>query len=90
MPRAFNRYPSKPAAGDRVAIVSPSSGLSGNLPLPYELGLKRLRDELCLVPVEHPTTRQMNATSPPEQQHARRGTAPGAPSGPRVPTLVRS
>ncbi len=55
------RYPPKPVPGDRVAIVSPSSGLPAILPLPFELGLRRLREELGLVPVEYPTTRVMNA-----------------------------
>jgi len=44
-----------------VAIVSPSSGLPGLFPVPYELGLQRLGEEFGLVPVEYPTTRQMNA-----------------------------
>jgi muramoyltetrapeptide carboxypeptidase LdcA involved in peptidoglycan recycling len=56
------RYPPKPRPGDRVAIVSPSSGLPGLFPQPYELGLQRLRDELGLVPVEYPTTRRMGST----------------------------
>lgn len=55
-------YPPKPRPGDRVAILSPSSGLPGILPLPHELGLRRLREELGLVPVEYPTTRRMHAT----------------------------
>jgi muramoyltetrapeptide carboxypeptidase LdcA involved in peptidoglycan recycling len=55
------RYPPKPVPGDRVAILSPASGLPGKLPLPFELGLRRLRDDLGLVPVEYPTTRQMGA-----------------------------
>jgi muramoyltetrapeptide carboxypeptidase LdcA involved in peptidoglycan recycling len=55
------RYPPKPVRGDRVAILSPSSGLPAILPLPYELGLRRLREDLGLVPVEYPTTRQMGA-----------------------------
>ena len=55
------QYPAKPKRGDRVAIVSPSSGLPGLFPVPYELGLQRLREEFGLVPVEYPTTRQMNA-----------------------------
>jgi hypothetical protein len=53
--------PAKPKRGDRVAIVSPSSGLPGLFPVPYELGLQRLREEFGLVPVEYPTTRQMTA-----------------------------
>ena len=55
------RYPDKPRPGDRVAVLSPSSGLPGALPLPYELGLRRLREEFGLVPVEYPTTRTMGA-----------------------------
>jgi muramoyltetrapeptide carboxypeptidase LdcA involved in peptidoglycan recycling len=55
------RYPPKPIPGDRVAILSPSNGLPELLPLPFELGLRRLREELGLVPVEYPTTRRMHA-----------------------------
>ena len=55
------QYPAKPSRGDRVAIVSPSSGLPGLFPIPYELGLQRLREEFGLVPTEYPTTRQMDA-----------------------------
>ncbi|MFG3342909.1 S66 peptidase family protein [Glycomyces sp. NPDC048151] len=54
-------YPPKPAPGDRVAIVSPSSGLPAALPLPYELGLRRLTESFGLVPVEYPATRRMGA-----------------------------
>ncbi|GAA2080730.1 LD-carboxypeptidase [Streptomyces albiaxialis] len=55
-------YPPKPAPGDRVAVVSPSSGLAGVLPRPYELGLRRLREEFGLEPVEYPATRKPDAT----------------------------
>ncbi|MFF4147761.1 S66 peptidase family protein [Streptomyces sp. NPDC001698] len=55
-------YPPKPVPGDHIAVISPSSGLPGLLPLPYELGLKRLREEFGLEPVEYPTTRKMNST----------------------------
>ncbi|MBC7269891.1 MAG: LD-carboxypeptidase [Streptomyces sp.] len=55
-------YPPKPAPGDRIAVISPSGGLPGLLPLPYELGLRRLREEYGLEPVEYPTTRRMDAT----------------------------
>ena len=48
--------------GDRVAIVSPSSGLPGILPLPFELGLCRLTEAFGLMPVEYPTTRRMGAS----------------------------
>jgi muramoyltetrapeptide carboxypeptidase LdcA involved in peptidoglycan recycling len=60
MTRVF-RYPPKPGPGDAVAVVSPSAGLPGRFPLPFELGLLRLRDEFGLVPVEYPTTRVMGA-----------------------------
>lgn len=55
------RYPAKPAPGDKVAIVSPSSGLPEILPIPFELGLRRLREEFGLVPVEYPTTRVLRS-----------------------------
>ncbi|MER7989259.1 S66 peptidase family protein [Streptomyces noursei] len=48
--------------GDRIAVISPSSGLAGVLPLPYELGLKRLRAEFLLEPVEYSATRKMGST----------------------------
>jgi muramoyltetrapeptide carboxypeptidase LdcA involved in peptidoglycan recycling len=60
--RSALRYSPKPKRGDRVAIVSPSSGLPGLFPTPYELGLQRLREDLGLVPVEYPTTRRMGST----------------------------
>ena len=56
-------YPSKPKPGDRVAILSPSAGLPGAYPEVYELGLRRLVDELALAPVEYPTTRRMGASA---------------------------
>ncbi|MEV2233644.1 S66 peptidase family protein [Streptomyces phaeochromogenes] len=54
-------YPPKPVPGDRVAVISPSAGLPGILPLPYELGLERLRTEYGLEPVEYPATRRMGS-----------------------------
>jgi muramoyltetrapeptide carboxypeptidase LdcA involved in peptidoglycan recycling len=56
-------YPAKPRPGDAVAVVSPSSGLPELFPLPYELGLRRLREDFGLVPIEYPATRQMTATA---------------------------
>ncbi|MGW6913924.1 S66 family peptidase [Kitasatospora sp. NPDC054939] len=56
------RYPAKPRPGDRVAVLSPSSGLPGLLPLPFELGLRRLREEFGLEVVEYPATRTMGST----------------------------
>ncbi|TDC29544.1 LD-carboxypeptidase [Micromonospora sp. 15K316] len=55
------RYPPKPKPGDRVAVVSPSAGLPALFPHVYELGLRRLREEFDLEPVEYPTTRVMGA-----------------------------
>jgi muramoyltetrapeptide carboxypeptidase LdcA involved in peptidoglycan recycling len=55
-------YPPTPSPRDRVAVISPSSGLPGLLPLPYELGLERLRKDYDLAPVEYPTPRRMGST----------------------------
>jgi muramoyltetrapeptide carboxypeptidase LdcA involved in peptidoglycan recycling len=56
-------YPSKPRPGEKVAVVSPSAGLPELFPMPYELGLRRLRDDFGLIPVEYPTTRRMGASA---------------------------
>jgi muramoyltetrapeptide carboxypeptidase LdcA involved in peptidoglycan recycling len=56
-------YPPKPLPGDRIAVLSPSAGLPGILPLPYELGLRRIRKDFGLVPVEYPTTRTRAASA---------------------------
>ncbi|MFF3497459.1 S66 peptidase family protein [Streptomyces sp. NPDC003247] len=56
-------YPPKPSPGDRIAVLSPSAGLPGLFPRPHELGLRRLREEFGLEPVEFPTTRTMGATA---------------------------
>lgn len=61
-------YPAKPRPGDRVAVLSPSSGLPGLFPLPYELGLRRLQEVFEVKAVEYPTTRKMGAT--PEERAA--------------------
>ncbi|MFB7270298.1 S66 peptidase family protein [Streptomyces sp. NPDC056244] len=55
-------YPPKPRPGDRIAVISPASGLPGQFPLPYELGLDRLSKEFGLIPVEYPATRKTDAT----------------------------
>jgi muramoyltetrapeptide carboxypeptidase LdcA involved in peptidoglycan recycling len=55
-------YPTKPEPGDTIAVLSPSSGLPGILPLPYELGLHRLREDFGLNVMEYPTTRRMGST----------------------------
>jgi muramoyltetrapeptide carboxypeptidase LdcA involved in peptidoglycan recycling len=37
-------YPQKPQPNDKVAILSPSSGLPERFPTVFEQGLQRLRD----------------------------------------------
>ena len=49
--------------GDKVAIVSPSFAAPGKFPHVYELGLRRLREEFELEPIEYPTTRQLGAST---------------------------
>lgn len=60
----MNAYTSLPkiAAGDKVAILSPSAGLPGLFPWVQDLGLERLRTLFQLDPVEYPTTRQMGSS----------------------------
>lgn len=48
--------PEKLQPGDRIAVVSPSNALGERLPLPYQLGVKRLREDFGLEVVEYPTT----------------------------------
>ncbi|GHA88406.1 S66 peptidase family protein [Streptomyces termitum] len=55
-------HPPKPRPGDRVAVLSPAAGLPEVLPLPHELGLRRLTEQYGLVPVEYPTTRKLGAS----------------------------
>jgi muramoyltetrapeptide carboxypeptidase LdcA involved in peptidoglycan recycling len=52
------RYPDKPRPGDRVAVLSPGSAMPEVFPAPFDLGLRRLREELGVEPVEYPTTRR--------------------------------
>ena len=59
-------YPPKPKPGDKVAVLSPSRGLPEIFPLPFELGLTRLRERFGLVPVEYPGTRVL--ATPPRQR----------------------
>ena len=54
--------PPKPRPGDRIAVISPSSGLPGLLPLPYELGLQRLEKDFGLDTGGVPATRKMGST----------------------------
>ncbi|GAA1698359.1 LD-carboxypeptidase [Fodinicola feengrottensis] len=54
--------PPKAKPGDSLAVISPASGLPGILPLPFDLGLRRLADNFGLTAIEYPTTRKMGAT----------------------------
>jgi muramoyltetrapeptide carboxypeptidase LdcA involved in peptidoglycan recycling len=49
--------------GDKVAILSPSFAAPGKWPQVYELGLKRLKEEFGLIPVEYPSTAKIGATA---------------------------
>lgn len=53
---------SKPAPGDRVAVLSPSFAAPGLAPAVHEQAMRRLVAETGLVPVEFPTTRRLGAT----------------------------
>jgi muramoyltetrapeptide carboxypeptidase LdcA involved in peptidoglycan recycling len=44
MPVDTFTYPQKPQPSDKVAILSPSSGLPERFPAVFEQGLQRLRD----------------------------------------------
>jgi muramoyltetrapeptide carboxypeptidase LdcA involved in peptidoglycan recycling len=54
--------PGKAAPGDRVAVVSPGFAAPGRYPEVHELGMRRLREEIGLEPVEYPTTRELGAS----------------------------
>jgi muramoyltetrapeptide carboxypeptidase LdcA involved in peptidoglycan recycling len=53
--------PPRPRPGDRVAVVSPSYAAPGAFPAVHEVAMRRLREDLGLVPVEYPTTRTVGA-----------------------------
>lgn len=48
--------------GDKVAILSPSSAAPAVWPHVFELGIKRLKEEFGLIPVEYPTTKKKGAS----------------------------
>ena len=54
--------PRKLTHGDRVALLSPSFAAPALFPAVHERGVETLIRELGLVPVEYPTTRQLNAS----------------------------
>jgi len=55
--------PPKLVPGDRIAILSPSWAGAGAFPAVHELGLRVRPNDLGLVPVEYPTTRQVGASA---------------------------
>jgi muramoyltetrapeptide carboxypeptidase LdcA involved in peptidoglycan recycling len=50
--------PAKLSPGDRVAVVSPAYAGPADFPAIHEQGLRRLREDFGLEPVEFPTTRR--------------------------------
>lgn len=78
-------YPAKPGPGDRVAVLSPAAGLPEVLPLPFELGLRRLVEEYGLKPVEYPTTRRLGASA-----EARAADLHAAFADPEIKAIVTS
>jgi muramoyltetrapeptide carboxypeptidase LdcA involved in peptidoglycan recycling len=61
-PWGLLRTPRKVRPGDRVAVVSPSADSAGRFPSVHEIGMRVLREEFGLEPVEYPTTREIGAT----------------------------
>jgi muramoyltetrapeptide carboxypeptidase LdcA involved in peptidoglycan recycling len=60
--------PPKVRPGDRVAVLSPSWAGPGVFPDVHEIGMRVLREEFELEPVEYPTTRLVDA-SPQARAH---------------------
>jgi hypothetical protein len=71
-------YPPKPARGDSAAILSPSGRSPSRFPAPFELGLRRRREECDLVPVDT----QQRARRVLRPQSAREISMPPSPTSP--------
>lgn len=56
------RTPPKLQRGDHIAVLSPSWAGAGVFAEVHDIGLRVLREELDLVPVEYPTTRRVGAS----------------------------
>lgn len=69
---------SKPVPGDRVAVLSPAFAAPAVAPELHEQALSRLEQLTGLIPVEYPTTRQLDAS--PEARAADVNAAFAAPS----------
>jgi muramoyltetrapeptide carboxypeptidase LdcA involved in peptidoglycan recycling len=70
--------PPKAVVGDKVAVLSPSFAAPGFAPAVHEQAMQRLADTTGLVPVEYPTTRQLDAH--PEARAADLNAAFGDPT----------
>jgi muramoyltetrapeptide carboxypeptidase LdcA involved in peptidoglycan recycling len=55
-------HPRKAQPGDRIAVLSPSFAAPGPFPAVHEQAMRRLAEVTGLVPVEFPTTRQLDAS----------------------------
>jgi len=55
--------PRKAAAGDKVAVLSPSFAAPAVAPAVHDQALRRLEELTGLVPVEYPTTRRLGASA---------------------------
>lgn len=62
MPVSSDSHLPKLTRGDRVAVLSPSFAAPGFAPEVHEQAMRRIRDELGLVPVESATTRELDAS----------------------------
>lgn len=56
-------HPPKAKPGDRIAVLSPSFAAPGAFPAVHEQAMARLAELTGLVPVEYPTTRQLDASA---------------------------
>lgn len=56
-------HPPKARPGDRIAVLSPSFAAPAVAPALHEQAMRRLQELTGLVPVEYPTTRQLDATA---------------------------
>ena len=54
-------HPPKAKPGDRIAVLSPSFAAPGAFPAVHEQAMRRLAEVTGLVPVEYPTTRELDA-----------------------------
>ena len=59
---AFELVHPPKAAGDRIAVLSPSLAAPGVYPEVHEQAMRRLTEVTGLIPVEYPTTRQVGAS----------------------------